>query len=168
MGKAYRAWTGKPSLLLHMSWGAVLLVYFTCVCCAVNRKGHVLCVLTWVGCPVYRKGRVLCVLAWVGCPVYREGRVLCVLTSVGCPVYRDGRVLGVLEVSRSIGDGRFKRCGVSCVPDVMRCSLTDNDRYNGTLLWTSFRKQTVNVLVSQATAKAPLTRTSQLWLINSH
>ena len=35
----------------------------------------------------------------------------------------------MLEVSRSIGDGRFKRCGVSCVPDVMRCTLTDNDRY---------------------------------------
>lgn len=42
---------------------------------------------------------------------------------------REGRVLGVLEVSRSIGDGRFKRCGVSCVPDVMRCTITDNDRY---------------------------------------
>lgn len=42
---------------------------------------------------------------------------------------REGRVLGVLEVSRSIGDGRFKRCGVSCVPDVMRCTLTDNDRF---------------------------------------
>lgn len=41
---------------------------------------------------------------------------------------REGRVLGVLEVSRSIGDGRFKRCGVSCVPDVMRCTITDNDR----------------------------------------
>lgn len=46
-----------------------------------------------------------------------------------CVVNREGRVLGVLEVSRSIGDGRFKRCGVSCVPDVMRCTLTDNDRY---------------------------------------
>lgn len=42
---------------------------------------------------------------------------------------REGRVLGVLEVSRSIGDGRFKRCGVSCVPDVMRSTLTDNDRF---------------------------------------
>ncbi|PFX19939.1 Integrin-linked kinase-associated serine/threonine phosphatase 2C [Stylophora pistillata] len=42
---------------------------------------------------------------------------------------REGRVLGVLEVSRSIGDGRFKRCGVSCIPDVMRCTLTDNDRF---------------------------------------
>ncbi|XP_074625597.1 integrin-linked kinase-associated serine/threonine phosphatase 2C-like [Acropora palmata] len=42
---------------------------------------------------------------------------------------REGRVLGVLEVSRSIGDGRFKRCGVTCVPDVMRCTLTDNDRF---------------------------------------
>ncbi|XP_068753501.1 integrin-linked kinase-associated serine/threonine phosphatase 2C-like [Montipora capricornis] len=42
---------------------------------------------------------------------------------------REGRVLGVLEVSRSIGDGRFKRCGVTCVPDVMRCTLTENDRF---------------------------------------
>ena len=51
-------------------------------------------------------------------------------TRVCCDVNREGRVLGVLEVSRSIGDGRFKRCGVSCVPDVMRCTLTDNDRYS--------------------------------------
>ncbi|CAN7986060.1 unnamed protein product [Ixodes hexagonus] len=42
---------------------------------------------------------------------------------------RDGRVLGVLEVSRSIGDGQYKRCGVSCLPDVMRCQLTDADRF---------------------------------------
>ena len=50
-----------------------------------------------------------------------------------CIVCREGRVLGVLEVSRSIGDGRFKGCGVTCVPDVMRCTLTDNDRYNVTV-----------------------------------
>ncbi|CAN7987379.1 unnamed protein product [Ixodes pacificus] len=42
---------------------------------------------------------------------------------------RDGRVLGVLEVSRSIGDGQYKRCGVSCLPDVMRCQLTEADRF---------------------------------------
>ncbi|EDO39603.1 predicted protein, partial [Nematostella vectensis] len=42
---------------------------------------------------------------------------------------KDGRVLGVLEVSRSIGDGRFKRCGVISTPDIMRCTLTDNDRF---------------------------------------
>lgn len=41
---------------------------------------------------------------------------------------RDGRVLGVLEVSRSIGDGQYKRCGVISVPDIKRCQLTHNDR----------------------------------------
>ncbi|XP_028924908.1 integrin-linked kinase-associated serine/threonine phosphatase 2C isoform X2 [Ornithorhynchus anatinus] len=43
---------------------------------------------------------------------------------------RDGRVLGVLEVSRSIGDGQYKRCGVTSVPDIKRCQLTHNDRVN--------------------------------------
>uniref|UniRef100_A0A2R5L8X9 Putative serine/threonine protein phosphatase n=2 Tax=Ornithodoros turicata TaxID=34597 RepID=A0A2R5L8X9_9ACAR len=42
---------------------------------------------------------------------------------------RDGRVLGVLEVSRSLGDGQYKRCGVSNFPDVVRCQLTDADRF---------------------------------------
>lgn len=42
--------------------------------------------------------------------------------------FRDGRVLGVLEVSRSIGDGQYKRCGVTSVPDIRRCQLTPNDR----------------------------------------
>ncbi|RUS88689.1 hypothetical protein EGW08_003504 [Elysia chlorotica] len=42
---------------------------------------------------------------------------------------REGRVLGVLEVSRSIGDGPYKRHGVTCIPDIKRCQLTDNDRY---------------------------------------
>ncbi|XP_051847699.1 integrin-linked kinase-associated serine/threonine phosphatase 2C isoform X1 [Antechinus flavipes] len=42
---------------------------------------------------------------------------------------RDGRVLGVLEVSRSIGDGQYKRCGVTSVPDIKRCQLTQNDRF---------------------------------------
>ena len=51
------------------------------------------------------------------------------LTTFCCAANREGRVLGVLEVSRSIGDGRFKGCGVTCVPDVMRCTLTENDRY---------------------------------------
>ncbi|TKS80577.1 Integrin-linked kinase-associated serine/threonine phosphatase 2C [Collichthys lucidus] len=41
---------------------------------------------------------------------------------------RDGRVLGVLEVSRSIGDGQYKRCGVISTPDLRRCQLTANDR----------------------------------------
>jgi len=42
---------------------------------------------------------------------------------------RDGRVLGSLEVSRSIGDGQYKRCGVSCVPDIRRCVLSCHDRF---------------------------------------
>ncbi|XP_032834764.1 integrin-linked kinase-associated serine/threonine phosphatase 2C isoform X2 [Petromyzon marinus] len=42
---------------------------------------------------------------------------------------RDGRVLGVLEVSRSIGDGQYKRCGVISTPDIRRCQLTANDRF---------------------------------------
>ncbi|KAG7224457.1 hypothetical protein INR49_015060, partial [Caranx melampygus] len=40
----------------------------------------------------------------------------------------DGRVLGVLEVSRSFGDGQYKRCGVISTPDLRRCQLTANDR----------------------------------------
>ena len=39
----------------------------------------------------------------------------------------EGRVMGILEVSRSIGDGRFKRCGVIPTPDVFKCTLTEQD-----------------------------------------
>nr|XP_055053522.1 integrin-linked kinase-associated serine/threonine phosphatase 2C isoform X1 [Misgurnus anguillicaudatus] len=42
---------------------------------------------------------------------------------------RDGRVLGVLEVSRSIGDGQYKRCGVISTPDLRRCQLSRNDKF---------------------------------------
>ncbi|GAB6019959.1 hypothetical protein CHUAL_001488 [Chamberlinius hualienensis] len=42
---------------------------------------------------------------------------------------REGRVMGILEVSRSIGDGQYKTLGVTCIPDVKRCQLTTNDRY---------------------------------------
>ncbi|XP_036392796.1 integrin-linked kinase-associated serine/threonine phosphatase 2C isoform X1 [Megalops cyprinoides] len=42
---------------------------------------------------------------------------------------RDGRVLGVLEVSRSLGDGQYKRCGVISTPDLRRCQLTHSDRF---------------------------------------
>ncbi|XP_051522300.1 integrin-linked kinase-associated serine/threonine phosphatase 2C isoform X2 [Myxocyprinus asiaticus] len=42
---------------------------------------------------------------------------------------RDGRVLGVLEVSRSIGDGQYKRCGVISTPDLRRCQLRRNDKF---------------------------------------
>ncbi|XP_059805846.1 integrin-linked kinase-associated serine/threonine phosphatase 2C isoform X8 [Hypanus sabinus] len=44
-------------------------------------------------------------------------------------IVRDGRVMGMLEVSRSIGDGQYKHCGVTSVPDVRRCPLTFNDRF---------------------------------------
>jgi len=42
---------------------------------------------------------------------------------------KDGRIMGVLEVSRSIGDGPYKNHGLICVPDIKRCTLTENDRY---------------------------------------
>ncbi|XP_074535859.1 integrin-linked kinase-associated serine/threonine phosphatase 2C [Halichoeres trimaculatus] len=42
---------------------------------------------------------------------------------------REGRVLGVLEVSRSIGDGQYKRCGVISTPDLRRTQLTANDKF---------------------------------------
>ncbi|XP_074655695.1 integrin-linked kinase-associated serine/threonine phosphatase 2C-like [Tubulanus polymorphus] len=57
---------------------------------------------------------------------------------------KEGRVNGILEVSRSFGDGPYKRFGVSSVPDIRRCQLTDGDRYliiacDG--LWKSFKPQ---------------------------
>lgn len=55
--------------------------------------------------------------------------VICQMESLCFPPLRDGRVLGVLEVSRSIGDGQYKRCGVTSVPDIRRCQLTPNDRF---------------------------------------
>lgn len=36
-------------------------------------------------------------------------------------------MLGILEVSRSIGDGQFKAHGVICTPDVKKLTLTPND-----------------------------------------
>ncbi|KAK3715046.1 hypothetical protein QZH41_012112 [Actinostola sp. cb2023] len=42
---------------------------------------------------------------------------------------KDGRVQGILEVSRSFGDGRFKHCGVISTPDIKRCTLTQNDKF---------------------------------------
>ena len=41
---------------------------------------------------------------------------------------RDGRVMGMLEISRSLGDGQYKNHGVTCLPDVRKCQLTENDR----------------------------------------
>ncbi|KAK6732817.1 hypothetical protein RB195_016909 [Necator americanus] len=40
---------------------------------------------------------------------------------------RDGRVNGIIEVSRSIGDGQFKTHGVTCVPDMKKLTITPND-----------------------------------------
>ncbi len=42
---------------------------------------------------------------------------------------KDGRVLGVLEVSRSIGDGAMKAYGVTCVPDMRKCQLNPYYKY---------------------------------------
>ncbi|XP_013397895.1 integrin-linked kinase-associated serine/threonine phosphatase 2C [Lingula anatina] len=57
---------------------------------------------------------------------------------------KDGRVMGILEVSRSLGDGPYKAHGVTCIPDVKRCQLTNNDRYiliacDG--LWKTFKSE---------------------------
>ena len=40
----------------------------------------------------------------------------------------DGRVQGILEVSRSLGDGRFKALGVISQPHTVVCTLTPLDR----------------------------------------
>lgn len=42
---------------------------------------------------------------------------------------KDGRVMGMLEISRSLGDGQYKNHGVTCLPDVRKCQLTENDRF---------------------------------------
>ncbi|KAG7250809.1 hypothetical protein CRUP_003879, partial [Coryphaenoides rupestris] len=42
---------------------------------------------------------------------------------------REGRVMGVLGVSRSLGDGQYKRCGVICTPDLRTHTLTSADRF---------------------------------------
>ncbi|VDM49340.1 unnamed protein product [Toxocara canis] len=67
---------------------------------------------------------------------------------------KDGRIMGVLEVSRSIGDGQFKAHGVTCVPDVKKFSITPNDRFiliacDG--LWKTFGNQEAVEYVLQKT-----------------
>ncbi|KAK5976964.1 Integrin-linked kinase-associated serine/threonine phosphatase [Trichostrongylus colubriformis] len=42
---------------------------------------------------------------------------------------RDGRVDGIIEVSRSIGDGQFKTHGVTCIPDMKKLTITSRDRF---------------------------------------
>ena len=59
---------------------------------------------------------------------------------------KDGRILGVLEISRSIGDGQFKSYGVSCIPDIRKCQLNSTMKYivvacDG--LWKSFTNEEV-------------------------
>lgn len=54
---------------------------------------------------------------------------------------KDGRVMGIMEVSRSIGDGSLKSHGVICTPEVKKFSLTLSDLFillacDG--LWKSF------------------------------
>ena len=44
-------------------------------------------------------------------------------------VITDGRVQGIVGVSRSIGDGRFKSLGVIAQPNVLRCTLTPAVRW---------------------------------------
>jgi integrin-linked kinase-associated serine/threonine phosphatase 2C len=41
--------------------------------------------------------------------------------------HREGRAMGIVEVSRSIGDGRFKGCGLIATPHLLRCQVTDDD-----------------------------------------
>lgn len=36
---------------------------------------------------------------------------------------------GIIEVSRSIGDGQFKTHGVTCIPDMKKLTITPNDRF---------------------------------------
>ncbi|CAM1311760.1 Uncharacterised protein g5796 [Pycnogonum litorale] len=79
-------------------------------------------------------------------------------------IVREGRVMGVLEVSRSIGDGQFKTCGVSCVPDIKKCRLTANDRFivmacDG--LWKVFTPQeAINEIKELLKDEATVTETS--------
>jgi len=98
-----------------------------CVCVRTQEGFWVWVVVVVTGCVV-----CLCVSACVCvCLCMHSGGVL----GMGrgrcnwvC-VRRDGRVLGVLEVSRSIGDGQYKRCGVISTPDMRRCQLSRNDRW---------------------------------------
>nr|CDJ85624.1 Protein phosphatase 2C domain containing protein [Haemonchus contortus] len=45
---------------------------------------------------------------------------------------KDGRVNGIIEVSRSIGDGQFKTYGVTCIPDMKKLTITERDRFLST------------------------------------
>lgn len=42
--------------------------------------------------------------------------------------FREGRVQGVLEVSRAIGDSKFKKYVIS-TPDIFKSTLTIKDKY---------------------------------------
>ncbi|KAA0187375.1 Integrin-linked kinase-associated serine/threonine phosphatase [Fasciolopsis buskii] len=65
---------------------------------------------------------------------------------------QNGRVNNVLEVSRSFGDYQFKKQGVTCIPDVRKCHLTENDKFlliacDG--LWKSFPPSEAVTLVDR-------------------
>lgn len=73
----------------------------------------------------------------------------------------DGRVNGMLEVSRSIGDGRFKHCGVTANPDVFRFQITGEDAFillacDG--LWKVFDVDSAIKWVAHALEEAKLSR----------
>lgn len=48
--------------------------------------------------------------------------------------------MGILEVSRSIGDGQFKAYGLICTPDVKKFSVTNFDRLVLLTLYRLFSK----------------------------
>jgi len=68
-------------------------------------------------------------------------------------IVKDGRIMGILEVSRSIGDGALKNHGVICTPDIKKCTLSCSDRYiliacDG--LWKTFSNQQVVEFIADA------------------
>ena len=66
--------------------------------------------------------------------------------------------MGVVEVSRSIGDGRFKHCGVISTPDIFKCQLTDND-----LLVTVFLIIQIKIIISFLFSRFLLVACDGLW-----
>ncbi|KAE9413841.1 hypothetical protein Angca_003730, partial [Angiostrongylus cantonensis] len=69
----------------------------------------------------------------------------------------DGRVNGIIEVSRSIGDGQFKAHGVTCIPDMKKLTITPSDRFlilacDG--LWKSFSNEEAIKYVNELLEKS--------------
>jgi hypothetical protein len=86
------------------------------MCVMYGREGRLMGMCVMYG----REGRLMGICIMYG----REGRLMemCVMCD------REGRLMGMLEVSRSLGDGALKKHGLSCLPDVKRCQLTEDDR----------------------------------------